>query len=441
MNIVYRRIIISVFSIFFLIAAPLVVTYTAGYRLSLKDFKFIATGNLYFEGKDISNASITLNGELTDEQFTKKHYINNILPGTYTIEIQKEGYYTWTKKVEVKEHLTTFIQDIVLFARATPQTITSSEEKVTLLGVTSDFSLVARASQEITDYLLISHDDHKETLLYRASQNLLATISLSPKNKLVLFTTPTLSFVVDVKSAQVTTLPTGLEWQWNSTEDELVSFTTKEVLIFNFKTATAEVVYTSTLPLLDVLAYNNTLYVMSQDAQSTLVSSFQRTLKSTTTIATLASSTHLDLHQITPDVLIIKNNSARTFHVISLTEKTDALSSTIHTLYADTLILSPNNNMLALTRGNEVTVFNIATSTTHFIERFSINTNNLYWFDNAHLIIQKDKEILAFDLRTHNNLTQTTLYNTQSSLNHLFVMDGQLFFEEDSSIKVLNIIL
>lgn len=94
-----RRTILSVatFIIFSLIAV-VVILLAQGYRLDRETNTIYGTGILVVSS-DPSGAILTINDELSGATNTT---INNLEPGTYTISLEKDGYFPWTKEVEVE---------------------------------------------------------------------------------------------------------------------------------------------------------------------------------------------------------------------------------------------------------------------------------------------------------------------------------------------------
>lgn len=114
-----RTILTLVFLFLFLIITPVIVLYSQGYRFdfnpSIGRIKIIQTGGFYFKVNP-SQVSVYLN-----EKFKKKTsiifnaaFIKDLLPKSYRIQVKKDGYYTWEKKLEIKEKLVTEAKNIVL---------------------------------------------------------------------------------------------------------------------------------------------------------------------------------------------------------------------------------------------------------------------------------------------------------------------------------------
>lgn len=132
MNLRYRRLLYLAFIAFFLAAAPIIILYAAGYRYNFKRQKIEKTGILYVESKP-ADAAIYLNGQYqaqTPARFTR------LLPDSYSVRVEKEGYFPWEKEAAVKSNLTAFYKDIVLFKKNLP--ILLAEGKIDLLAASPD---------------------------------------------------------------------------------------------------------------------------------------------------------------------------------------------------------------------------------------------------------------------------------------------------------------
>ncbi|MFZ5364930.1 MAG: hypothetical protein ACOZBH_01870 [Patescibacteria group bacterium] len=117
MTIKIRRIIASIFIIGFMISAPILILYTAGYRYNFKKNELKKTGALFIETEPKST-QIFLNGTL--EKTDTPAHITNIFPNKYLIEAKRDGYKSWQKELEIRSQSTTFAENIVLFKDASP---------------------------------------------------------------------------------------------------------------------------------------------------------------------------------------------------------------------------------------------------------------------------------------------------------------------------------
>ena len=100
----------------FLVFAPSLVLYSQGYRLDLRNKKLTKTGGLYLKVLP-KNSEIYLDG-----QFKKKGdflfgsaLIDNLLPRDYLVEVKKEGYVPWQKRLMVNPAGVTEAKNVILF--------------------------------------------------------------------------------------------------------------------------------------------------------------------------------------------------------------------------------------------------------------------------------------------------------------------------------------
>lgn len=119
--------ILIAFIIFFLATAPIVVLYTAGYRWNTKKGRPEKVGIIFVRARP-SGSDIYLDGKLRSE--TTPTRLRNLLPDTYTITIGKNGYGTWTKRLQVSSGLTTFAEGVIIWKNATPEPLTVAPSEV-----------------------------------------------------------------------------------------------------------------------------------------------------------------------------------------------------------------------------------------------------------------------------------------------------------------------
>lgn len=100
----------------FLIIAPAVVLYTAGFRFNLARVRMERTGSLVVE-TEVRGATVIVNGLY---QGTTPFDISNLPPGMYLVEVNRPGYFSWQRRVAVVGNRTTFIKYLRLFRRIEP---------------------------------------------------------------------------------------------------------------------------------------------------------------------------------------------------------------------------------------------------------------------------------------------------------------------------------
>jgi len=158
-----RKLIFLLFLGLFLISAPLVVLYTAGYRLNPQRLTLVKTGVLTISSEP-KNSNITIDGINTNQKTNT--VLKNIMPGEHLVRLEKEGYWPWEKKIEIKENETAFIQKAELFSSSEPTLKTSNDYSIYALDQTGEKIAFAESSEgwlEIWSRTLSS--DEKKLLL------------------------------------------------------------------------------------------------------------------------------------------------------------------------------------------------------------------------------------------------------------------------------------
>ena len=119
-----RLIYLALSVIAFLLTVPLAVFYASGYRL--EDFSLVETGGIYVS-VPVSDAVVSINGEEegTSNLFTRTFYTDNLKADWYSVQVSREGYYPWVKKVKVEPRIVTDT-----YALLVPQVLTIREIEV-----------------------------------------------------------------------------------------------------------------------------------------------------------------------------------------------------------------------------------------------------------------------------------------------------------------------
>lgn len=100
----------------FLITAPSVVLYFQGYRIDANRKKIVQTGGISIAAWP-KYLQVELDGKpkKTTGFLSGKTFLQNLLPGTHTVTIKKNGYLTWQKELEVRERRVTEVHNIILW--------------------------------------------------------------------------------------------------------------------------------------------------------------------------------------------------------------------------------------------------------------------------------------------------------------------------------------
>ena len=114
MHINTRRLIASAFILVFLIAAPILVLYTAGFRWNFKKWSWQKTGSIYIEVEP-KDANILINGKIVNQKIPA--IINALSPDAYNIKIEKNDYISWERNIEILPEKTSIIKDIILLPK------------------------------------------------------------------------------------------------------------------------------------------------------------------------------------------------------------------------------------------------------------------------------------------------------------------------------------
>ncbi|MBI4086377.1 PEGA domain-containing protein [Candidatus Kaiserbacteria bacterium] len=105
-----RRIYFRLAVLVFVFAIPFLFLYATGYRID--GFSSLtSTGGIYV-GTGQADASIYIDGELVHETgtFRRAFYVQDLIPGSYTILVSKEGYHPWKKVLPVEAYRVTEAQ-------------------------------------------------------------------------------------------------------------------------------------------------------------------------------------------------------------------------------------------------------------------------------------------------------------------------------------------
>ena len=113
-----KRIFLVIISIFFLITAFSVISYSFGWRIDWRTGKITQPGAFYFKVYPKS-ADIYINGKLKKKTdfFFGSALIDNMMPNKYIVKIEKSGFFPWEKTLEIKKSKVTDAKMVTLIPK------------------------------------------------------------------------------------------------------------------------------------------------------------------------------------------------------------------------------------------------------------------------------------------------------------------------------------
>jgi hypothetical protein len=143
-----RTILFYSFVSLFLLLCPPLILYSQGYRFDPANRKITQTGGLFLKIEP-KQSDVYVNGTLEKRTdfFFGSVLVKNLIPKKYKIEVEKDGYQTWEKNLEVKEKEVTEAKSIILFPQNPEFSLLESnienlwfsekDEKIPIKGIAS----------------------------------------------------------------------------------------------------------------------------------------------------------------------------------------------------------------------------------------------------------------------------------------------------------------
>src|SRR3989338_2513423 len=135
MTLKVRRMLSLIFILLFLIIAPAIILYAAGFKLSKNGLAIQKTG-MFIIDSNPRGAKIFINGQ-----------IKNLLPGEYDLSLELDGYWGWQKKLTVNPGTSTFVDNIYLFKNSLPVQILPANLESINLSAGDNRALILSADQ------------------------------------------------------------------------------------------------------------------------------------------------------------------------------------------------------------------------------------------------------------------------------------------------------
>jgi hypothetical protein len=145
----------------FFIGLPFILTFTLGYKLDRSVWKFVRTGLISLKTQP-AGASVFLNGVPRNDKTPCS--INELLPGTYTVDLKLAEHYPYSTRVEVRQSTVTRLEKILLFPLR-PDVQKLNKEQMSVFWVDEDKQIYYVGADAKTIYRSDPDGDHSEKLV------------------------------------------------------------------------------------------------------------------------------------------------------------------------------------------------------------------------------------------------------------------------------------
>ena len=404
-----RQALAILFILGFLVSAPLVVLYTAGYRLNVHTGHFVQTGDLSI-GSIPHGANIKIDGKLVHSDTPT--LIKDLLPGSHLIELDKVGYLVWQKMLPITSNQTTFIVDAALNANA-PATLVRATV-FTGIGFSSSTSQVAYEDTSSDEDEIWSFDprDGSTRLLARfPHQAQVASLTWSPDGSALCIIMGNTSatdpaFLVSADGQQRTDFDPLQSLGWDAGQGARYLLTSDVPNSFQSLSVDGQ---ETTLPITsasDALQSSDDQFVLAQSTQNSEAITVS-SMSGPVSLITYLPPDHYAFVPAPSGLLMLTNTIGKIF----VLDSNNAASPLLLTADATSWQWEPGGRRLLYTDGFELHAFDPDTQTDETLTRVSDPITGIAWRPNlsAALYAQAGQlTSIEFDHRD-GHVTQTLL--------------------------------
>ncbi|MCR4275679.1 MAG: hypothetical protein NUV83_02930 [Candidatus Wolfebacteria bacterium] len=140
MSLLSRRLLLVLFTLVFIIGGSIIVLYGLGWRLNLENFQIQKTGAIAIQTTPRGVVIKLDNKEFSDDSNIIQNHtlIPNLLPKTYTVTIEKEGFQKYRKILKLKPSLVETINAFLPPNKFKSETLAKSIKGNVIIDVSTD---------------------------------------------------------------------------------------------------------------------------------------------------------------------------------------------------------------------------------------------------------------------------------------------------------------
>lgn len=417
-----RQLIFAVLTLFFVISAPLIILYTAGYKYNINKNIVEKTGSLVLDSVP-PKARILLN-ERDAHKLTPATF-SHLLPDDYRIRLEKEGYYPWEKTLPVTSKRTTFATDVVFFREASPEM--SFNKKIKFVVPAPDGASAAFVSIEKTqaEELSVWNLENEHSARFSAPGKI-DGLTWSPSSKYILvkLTGSQKFFAVPRESGQTIDIFKifGREWKnlvWSENNDDELYGSAPEggaygIYKINLDNKTAKKISSGGSRVWQQNSRLYTLVPSNNGIKLLQISETERPVE----ITALKAGDYTFLASRT-DILMLADKTKSLLYLLK-PEFNDPILLETRATYA---VWSPSFKKLMISDDFELRLYDYEKNEINFVTRHGEPVKKALWLDSEnHLVIEFRNSILGAELDYRDNNYSPTLASGKD-ISDLFLAD------------------
>lgn len=426
-----RQLIFVVLAAIFVIAAPAVMFYAAGYRYNFDKNSVEKTGALVLDSAP-AKAGITLNnrntGRVTPASF------NHLLPDDYLIRMEKDGYHAWEKTLSVVSGRTTFATNVLFFRNASPQIAVQNKIQKIVVSPKNDAAIFTTSETAAKADELWLWDMKTDPKLKFKPKTKIDDFAWSATGNNILIKTKTgavskFYFITkDGTEAVSVSAMTGKDWRylaWSADNDSILTGITlsgSAVYKINLSDKSLKKIgsgYTA------VWEENSKLFALLPGAKNLkLLEIFENTKKQPVEIAVLKKGNY-NFIKSRPGLLTVLDTKTPQLYVIDPKLNNAVLIEEKASLTA----WSPSWRYLLLSDGFELNIFEPEKNEIKFITRYGTYIKKALWINSEeHLLLEFNDSVWGIEIDSRDNRYSPTLVSGKNLEDLFFDAANQTVF-------------
>lgn len=354
-----RQILFFFFAAAFLVSAPLVVLYTAGFRISLNNQRIQQTGAVAVTTSP-RGVTVIVDGKSSSDKTPA--VVQNILPKDIIVRLEKKDYIPWEQTVQVEAGQTTYVSALLF----------SSTESELLTSLPNNSQVATHPSGRYAGVLLEGNDEVSVSLY---------DVATHTSRTLDAFTSPKTAF-------SISWLADGSLLILSEDGKPRTGYTTTGERV----TGTSLTSVTNAESLVTFTENGDKIEARVTDGESSRL------------IAILPGGTYSVLEN--DEDYILLRDGRKTLYLVSLTSS-DVTTLDVQGVLYDWL---PEENLLVWSDGLEVNIIDAVTKERSFITRQSEVITSLFWHPSTQAIVIGTKNhVTAIDTEEYKDRVHTFL--------------------------------